>query len=698
MGKAGGNLLDPVRLIEIIFFLGLVIFVHELGHFMAARWCGVLVERFSIGFGPVLLSLKRGDTEYAISAVPLGGYVKMLGQSDTPTVDEKSDDPRSYQNKSVFQRMLIISAGVVMNIIFGIICFAFAYSVGVPFLPAIVGATVPAKPAWQAGLDPGDRIIEVNGHKNPSYETLQSRVQATLPGVQAVDLKVQRGKETFDLNIVPVKTTHPQIGVSPSESLNIIDLKWAFPAARDSVAAAAKDPAFQIGDTVVSVDGKPVATYQEYDKLLFEHRRDPVTIQVKREADKDGKRSTADVKVAPTFIRTVGLRMTMGSVLGIRKDSPADQAVDSDGKPRPIEKGDVIVGIDGQTDFDPMRLPDLVTDKAGQKVELTVRKKGRTADEVKVTVVPDLIPTWQDFPHGALLVATPMSIPSLGLAYEVGTVIHSVEPGSPADKSGAIKPQDVVTNVEFFALPAPTPPDESLWKKWFGGKSADAKDAEAKPAKEFDSVNFNTEPKESESNDSGWPGAFWALQSTEIRKIKLSITRPAEGNTQEKVVVELVPVEVPDWPFHIRGVNFDSERGIQKASNIGEALQMGWDYTVSTMQRVYETLHGLVRRSVSPELLSGPLGLGYTAYVVSTDFTTLVRLIGMININLAVVNFLPIPILDGGHMVFLLYELITRRKPSERILLAANVLGFSLIIGLMVFVLYLDIKHLFFAQ
>ena len=684
--------MDPVRLITIVFFLGLVIFVHELGHYLAARWCGVLVERFSIGFGPILLSFRRGDTEYAISAVPLGGYVKMLGQSDTPTVDEPSTDPRSYQNKSVFQRMVIISAGVVMNIIFGIVCFAFAYSVGVPFLPAIVGATVPGKPAWQAGLDPGDTIIDVNGFKKPSYETLQSQVQATLPGTESVHLTVDRSGKQFDLNIIPVKTTHPMIGVSPSESLDIVDLSWAFPAARNSVAAAAKDPAFEIGDQVTAVDGKPVTTYQEYDKLLFDHRRDAVTIQVKRKAEKDNERPTADVKVGPAFIRTIGLRMTMGDVIGVRPDSPAAKAKDSEGKPKAIEPGDVIVGIDGQTDFDPMRLPDLVTDKAGQPVELTIRRKGRSADEFKVTVVPDNIPTWSDFPHAAMLVATPMSIPSLGIAYEVGTVIHSVEPGSPADKAGNIKPQDVVTNVEYFEVPRPTPPDESVWNKWFGGKADEANPKE-KPAKEFDSVNFNTETKEN-----GWPGAFWALQSTEVRKVKLSISRAAEGNKQEKVVVELVPVEVADWPFHIRGVNFDAERGIRKASNIVESLQMGMEYTWSTVARVYQTLRGLILRSVSPELLSGPLGLGYTAYVVSTDFTTLVRLIGMININLAVVNFLPIPVLDGGHMVFLLYELITRRKPSEKVLLASYFVGFGCIVSLMVFVLYLDIKHLFFTQ
>ena len=116
-----------------------VIFVHELGHFLAARWAGVLVERFSIGLGPVLLSRRWGDTEYVLSAIPLGGYVKMLGQTDTPEVEEVNLDPRSYQSKSVGWRMIIISAGVIMNIIFGFALFASAYSLGVPYVPGVIG-------------------------------------------------------------------------------------------------------------------------------------------------------------------------------------------------------------------------------------------------------------------------------------------------------------------------------------------------------------------------------------------------------------------------------------------------------------------------------------------------------------------------------------------------------------------------------
>ena len=115
--------------------IGLVIFFHELGHFAVAKWCNVSVERFSIGFGPVIWRVKWGETEYVLSIVPFGGYVKMLGQDDIDpsqlTSDEIAEDPRSYSAKNVPQRMAIISAGVIMNLITGLLFYASAFGLGI---------------------------------------------------------------------------------------------------------------------------------------------------------------------------------------------------------------------------------------------------------------------------------------------------------------------------------------------------------------------------------------------------------------------------------------------------------------------------------------------------------------------------------------------------------------------------------------
>src|SRR5262245_18673080 len=162
LGKATSILL-------VLVGLGMVIFFHELGHFAVAKWCDVNVERFSIGFGPILFSRKWGETEYALSAIPFGGYVKMLGQDDIDpsqlTSEEIARDPRSYTAKSVSQRMAIISAGVTMNIITGLMFFAAAFSWGIQRPDNEVGSVQIGMPAWEQGVRPGDRLVEINGNR-----------------------------------------------------------------------------------------------------------------------------------------------------------------------------------------------------------------------------------------------------------------------------------------------------------------------------------------------------------------------------------------------------------------------------------------------------------------------------------------------------------------------------------------------------
>ncbi len=479
--------MDPVRLIEIIFFLGLVIFVHELGHFAVARWCGVLVERFSIGFGPVLLSFKRGDTEYAISAIPLGGYVKMLGQSDVPGAEQESSDPRSYQNKSVPQRMAIISAGVVMNILFGLICFAIAYKVGVPYGPATVGSVTPGWPAWKAGLEPGDRIVKINGHPHPSYETFMKQVMFTRPGTETVHLEIERAGKPLSFDISPAKMNRPVIGVIQSLDLNITDFPIDTPAMDGSPAAQAKSPAFELGDRVIAVNGQKVATYQDFNAIMYAERQNPVTIEVQRRAEKDKTATTAQIKVEPNFVRTLGLRMTIGPVTAVRAESPAATAVDENGKPHPIEADDVIRAVDGERELDPMRLADLITDKAGQKVELTLLRKSRNSQEFKVYVTPKDIPPWNDFSHSMLLMETAMSIPSIGIAYSVGNVVHSVDPvalpPSPGRSSPATRSLALITS----------PPCHPSFPSYLGGNESLVPRKSKTPSR-FSPTNWSRSP------------------------------------------------------------------------------------------------------------------------------------------------------------------------------------------------------------
>jgi len=145
-----------------------IVFVHELGHFAVAKWAGVKVERFAIGFGREIVGFTRGETRYSFNMLPLGGYVKMLGQED---FDEKSnelkfnDDPRSFVNKPVSHRMLVVSAGVVMNVLLAFALFIVVYTVGKPGVATKLGIVIPDEPADRAGFVPGDTIKAVNGKK-----------------------------------------------------------------------------------------------------------------------------------------------------------------------------------------------------------------------------------------------------------------------------------------------------------------------------------------------------------------------------------------------------------------------------------------------------------------------------------------------------------------------------------------------------
>ena len=154
--------------------LGVVIFIHELGHFLVAKWCDVHVQTFSIGFGPALpgCSFQWGETTYKIALFPLGGYVKMVGEGGEN--DEEEDDPRSFKNKTVWQRMAIISAGVIMNVLFGLVVFIVAFKIGVHRHAPVVGVVEAGGPAWQKGVRSGDVLREVGDIKHPYFEDLKS--------------------------------------------------------------------------------------------------------------------------------------------------------------------------------------------------------------------------------------------------------------------------------------------------------------------------------------------------------------------------------------------------------------------------------------------------------------------------------------------------------------------------------------------
>jgi regulator of sigma E protease len=198
--------LPPVVLTVVSFCvaLGVLVFVHELGHFAVAKRLDVKVLRFSIGFGPVLFSRRRGETEYALSAIPMGGYVKMLGEEEDDDPAVLAEPERAFSTQPVRRRAAIVFAGPAMNFVFAFVVYAVLFAfVGVelPSNTPVVGGVSAGLPAERAGIQPDDRIVAVNGQSIETWEDLSRTVLASEG--KPLRLRVLRDGKEFELDVTP---------------------------------------------------------------------------------------------------------------------------------------------------------------------------------------------------------------------------------------------------------------------------------------------------------------------------------------------------------------------------------------------------------------------------------------------------------------------------------------------------------------
>ncbi|MGC2064425.1 MAG: RIP metalloprotease RseP [Thermodesulfovibrionales bacterium] len=193
-------------LIYALVLLGILIFVHELGHFIVAKALGVKVLKFSLGFGPKIIGKTYGETEYLISALPLGGYVKMLGQEDMPEEEEEipeAEKHRAYNFQPVWKRFSIVFFGPIFNLFFAALVFFFIFLGGVPYLLPEIGEVNADSPALRHGLLKGDTIVAINGNPVSRWDDMTSVIHNS-PGREVV-LKVKREAEVLDVTITPEK-------------------------------------------------------------------------------------------------------------------------------------------------------------------------------------------------------------------------------------------------------------------------------------------------------------------------------------------------------------------------------------------------------------------------------------------------------------------------------------------------------------
>jgi len=668
---ASGVLASIGKALMVVLGLGLVIFFHELGHFAVAKWCGVHVERFSIGIGPILWSRQKGETEYALSALPLGGYVKMLGQDDMDpnqmTSEEIAENPRSYSAKKVWQRMLIISAGVIMNIITGFGFFAFAYNMGVQEVKPVIGLVVPGTPAWEAGIERGDEIIAINDDDIHSFNDIQQSIVLS-GGALSIRGVTESGEEyTRKVTPEPGKQMR-QIGVNFSNSLTISPLagKEHSISIPGLPAAKASEP-FLPGDTVVAVNGEPILSWNQLASMTARHASEELVYSVERNASGASEAadvSKAEIKIPPAPMRSLGFWMQIGPVVSLQEESIAANAG--------MKPGDVILNVDDQAvgkDIDPLRLPNYFADKAGETVKVKIRRQeaGPGGDDTKdLEIVPEDKPGWSEVP---VLKDAPLPIPAIGAAFRVTPRIARVLEGSEAasitEADRQLKPGQRSSQVVLAYEQ-----DDALGDEGDGNAVF-----------EFDE----------DDEDLNWAYVFYHIQQAPLRRVRIHI---AETSDTKEFSVELkAEQEEADWYLPIRGIRgFEQLSQMRVAESAGEAIELGVRRTRSSIVSIYSTLRSLVRGDLSAKALSGPLGIISIGYqVADSGLARLMAFLGLLSINLAVLNFLPIPVLDGGHMVFLLWEGVTRRKPSPQVIGWAHLVGLFFILSLFLFVMYLDV-------
>jgi regulator of sigma E protease len=262
-----------VMAVSVSVVLGIMVLVHEWGHFIVAKAFGVRVQIFSIGFGTRLWGVKRGDTDYRISALPLGGYVKMAG--DNPLEDRKGD-PDEFLSKPRWQRVLIALAGPAMNIVLSVLLIAGIYMRGSKqpaYLdkPMVLAGVIPDSTAQKAGLEAGDQIIKINSKDHPTWDEARMELMSALPG-KSLSLLVDRSGQQVSLS-VPSGQTLEDIYGYPPDRLLINSVSAGMPAERSGL---------KEGDEIRKVDGKDLASLVEFPQLVQDSQGRPLNLEVQR--------------------------------------------------------------------------------------------------------------------------------------------------------------------------------------------------------------------------------------------------------------------------------------------------------------------------------------------------------------------------------------------------------------------------------
>ncbi len=682
------------NVILILLGFGLLIAVHELGHFLAARWAGIRCESFAVGMGPVVLGYRKGigwvagsteprtiaahgkaavemsdaelarngigETEYSLRALPLGGFVRMLGQDDMDP-GKVSADVRSYQRAPVWKRMVVVSAGVISNLLLAIVLFVVVFLVGVRFQAPVVGDVVPGSAAEAAidssarleGLQPGDRVLRAGGREVLTFDELMVAGAMAVPDTP-MEITVLRGAPGEQRELTFVATPRKDrtngllsLGVGPAGSTRLVqptaaDLPLVQRLLEDAgVAAAGVGPGAQL----VSMAGRPVERWDEIDPLVDAMKGAPVPTTWRLP---DGQLVEATVRVDPAYqllrgeADAAGVREAAQGLVGLVPLVAIREVAAGSQNNGVLQAGDVVLRIGTTAGPRIAAFREELARHAGGTVALEVLRDGAP---VAVTAVVD--------GSGKLNVG-------IGQAWDTPIVAQSMRAPLPA-AALELPPLSTIATVGGTAV--------TDWRTLRAALLA----ATAQAAAGGQGADV---PVTATSPTPGHPELAGTLPLTadDVRALHALGWRSA---------LEL-PLFEPLWVTLTAG------------GDPLRAVEMGFRQTRTMVAMTYLTLDRIVRGSVGVEQLRGPVGIVHLGTrVADRGAMYLVCFLAMISVNLAVLNFLPLPIVDGGLFLYLVYERITGRAPSPGFQNGAALVGLCLLGGLFLFTFYNDVVRLF---
>ena len=706
----------------IVIGFGLLIAIHEFGHFIAARWAGIRVESFAVGMGPTVLAYRRGlgvrfgstapdiktrygaepekiptaelhadgvgETEYSLRLLPIGGFVRMKGQEDMdPT--STSDAIDGYGSKPVWKRMIVVSAGVILNIITAVILFVVAFMIGVQFEAPIIGAVRPGSPAATArnldgasnGLLPGDQIDSINGDPMTTFADIQISAAMSHPDHESILQITRPGVATpLRFEVAPIKDATSGLrsfGVAPARSGILADQKDVAPMIenmldKSGLRAAGVKP----GSTLTAINGVAIANAEALDLACKNSNGKSVvttwSLTSHSEINDTTSSNTSPAKEALTVVSAPmspepkfedlfsSDSKTSGEYdLGLIGFSPLVR-IDSVQKTSPnqgiLQVGDIVLAIEDRSGPRLGEFRSLIQTYANRAVQLKILRAGET---LSINARVDR--------QGRLDVLVG---PAWNLLVSARVIDRVLE--NPLDPKATQTEATPIASLEL------------------------------RPLTKIISINDITLTDWASMRDALWVTTATAFGKNTPATLNISFQNILANSPVKSALITLSAAEINvvqklGWSSPLPSELFEPQMITRSAhGNPVLAVTMGFTETKKLAVLTWLTLDRLARGTVGVEQLRGPVGIVQVGTrVADRGMTYLLFFLAMISVNLAVLNFLPLPIVDGGLFLFLLYEGCFRRPPSLRFQNAATLVGLAFLGSLFVVTFYNDVVRLF---